>query len=121
MKTLKPIISITAPSIMDARWIKPVANGFALYALINGKWASVQVMDDKGTEDTKDDTIIDLIGSVKDKGNANTINGAKAYTKDAVASIVGKPSDASSDMTIYGLRAYVDSKMSVQSKETKEK
>ena len=101
-------ISKDAPNVRGgAAWLKPVDGGFALYVLENG-WKPLRLVDDKGTLDEKDDITQDLIGSVQDKRTANTINGAKAYAKDAAEAVVGKASDKSSAKTIYGLKAYID-------------
>ena len=61
-----------------------------------------------------DDLAGKLIGSVQDKKTANTINGAKAYTKEMKAAIVGTASDTASDLTLHGLKAYIDTKTKKQ-------
>lgn len=38
MKKLTPIISLDAPSIKNALWIKPVGDKFALLVMNNGAW-----------------------------------------------------------------------------------
>lgn len=85
MKILKCGLSATAPNNVDL-WAKPVDGGFTLY-IKNGTWKPLKLVEDQNTEDTSDDIIQDLIGSVKDKKSANTINGAKAYAKDAANTI----------------------------------
>ena len=104
--------SNNAPNQRNVVWAKPVDGGFTLYLLDGGTWKPLKLVNDKNTEDEKDDTVQDLIGSVQDKESANTINGAKAFAKDATQKIVGTKSDDASDMTLYGLKAYVDKKVS---------
>lgn len=108
MVKLTPIISDTAPSQKNVLWIKPVSGGFTLYIKDSGRWLAMKQMDDQGTSQLVDDTVQNLVGSVQDTKTANTINGAKAYAKDAADAVVGTSSDTSSDMTLNGLKAYVD-------------
>lgn len=54
----------------------------------------------------------DLVGSIQDDKNANTIYGAKAYAKDQADTLMGTEYDTSADMTLYGLKAYIDEKTS---------
>lgn len=110
------IFSNNAPNQRNVVWAKPVDGGFALYLLDGGMWKPLKLVDDKGTEDEKDDTVQNLIGSVQDKKSANTINGAKAFAKDATQKIIGTKSDEASDLTLYGLRAYIDKKASSSKK-----
>ena len=106
------VFSNNAPNQRNVVWAKLVDGGFALYLLDGGMWKPLKLVDDKGTEDEKDDTVQNLIGSVQDKKSANTINGAKAFAKDATQKIIGTKSDEASDLTLYGLRAYIDKKAS---------
>lgn len=110
MKKIDLYISNNAPSVKEgAAWLKPVEGGFVLYVL-NGGWKPLKLVDDKNTQSEGDDTVQNLIGSVRDAKTANTINGAKAYAKDAADAVLGTASDTSADMTLYGLKAYIDSK-----------
>lgn len=110
MKKIDLYISNNAPSVKKgAAWLKPVEGGVVLYVL-NGGWKPLKLVDDKNTQSEGDDTVQNLIGSVQDAKTANTINGAKAYAKDAADAVLGTASDTSADMTLYGLKAYIDSK-----------
>ena len=55
MKFLNVVLSNEAPNVRDAMWLKPVENGFTLYALYNGVWNPVKLVDDQGTADISDD------------------------------------------------------------------
>lgn len=105
-------ISRNAPKSNNL-WLKPIDGGFALYACYNGKWQAMKLSDT--SEDTSpalpDEVKTELIGSVKDKKTANTINGAKAYAEDAFKKVVGTKSDDASDLTLYGLKAYIETKL----------
>ena len=108
MKKIDLYISRNAPLVHNgAAWLKPVEGGFALYILDNG-WKPLVLVNDNNTPSEGDDTVQDLIGSIEDTKTANTINGAKAYAKDAADAVVGTASDTSADMTLNGLKAYVD-------------
>lgn len=110
MKKIDLYISNNAPSVKEGvAWLKPVEGGFVLYVL-NGGWKPLKLVDDKNTQSETDDTVQNLIGSVQDAKTANTINGAKAYAKDAADAVLGTASDTSDEMTLYGLKAYIDSK-----------
>lgn len=111
MKELKAIISKDAPRGRDIIWLKPLSDGFAVYALFGGKWQPLKLVDDNGAAGIADDTTQNLIGSVQDESSANTINGAKAYAKDVADAVVGTDADESTDMTLYGLKAYVDAQI----------
>ena len=93
MKYLKVVCSNTAPNVRDALWLKPTDGGFTLYAL-NGGWKPVKM--EEGDDEPKAEYEVAgaaeavktaVIGSVKDKKTANTINGAKAYAKDAADAV----------------------------------
>ena len=58
MKKITPILSIQATNVRDALWLKPVENGFVLYALYNGKWKPLRLVDDKDTPSEEDDTVL---------------------------------------------------------------
>ena len=60
MKLLKVALSNDAPSVRDALWLKPVSGGFTLYALFNSKWNPLKMVDDNGTVQTGDDSVIDV-------------------------------------------------------------
>lgn len=108
MKKIDLYISSSAPIVnKGAAWLKPVDGGFALYILDNG-WKPLVLVNDNNTPSEGDDTVQDLIGSVQDEKTANTINGAKAYAKDAADAVVGTSSDTSADLTLNGLKAYID-------------
>ena len=119
MVILKVVVSKEAPNVKNALWLKPVSGGFGLYALFNGRWQPFKLMDDNGTISEGDDTIAEttaaakeeLIGSVQDAKTANTINGAKAYAKDAADAVIGTSSDTSTDLTLNGLKAYIDAQI----------
>ena len=108
MKKLTTILSNTAPNVRDALWLKPVSGGFTLYALFNGCWQPLKLVDDNSTPSDGDDTVQDLIGSTEDAKTADTINGAKAFAQDQAEALKGTSSDESTDMTLYGLKAYID-------------
>ena len=110
MKKLVPVISKEAPAQRDALWLKPVPGGFMAYALDGGVWGSLKT-DSEQPSHADDGDVQKLIGSVKDKKGANTINGAKAFAVDAVAGVVGKKSDDSSALTLHGLKAYIDEQL----------
>ena len=114
MTSVKTFISATKPQVLFGLWLKPVEDGFAAYIINAGSVKPLKVVDDKNTENTKDDEVVDLIGSVQDSKSANTINGAKAYAKEVKKDIVGKASDAPSDLTLHGLKNYIDSKLPKQ-------
>lgn len=97
MLKLDLYISKEAPSARNAAWLKPVSGGFALYALFNGKWQSLKLVDDNGTVKPGDDTPIDTL-AFEQAGAAEAVQEA----------ITGTATDTSSDMTLYGLKAYVD-------------
>lgn len=110
MQILKPVFSENPPSVRDALWIKPVQDGFEAYILNGGKWVPQKIGNEVpalNTEGLK----AEIVGSVKDKKSANTINGAKKYAEDVMEAVVGKASDTSADMTLHGLKAYVDEQM----------
>ena len=91
----------------DALWIKPVQDGFEAYILNGGKWVSQKIGNEVpalNTEGLK----AEIVGSVKDKKSANTINGAKKYAEDVKDTVVGRAGDTATDLTLYGLKAYVD-------------
>lgn len=91
-------ISKEAPNVRGAAaWLKPVSGGFAMYALFNGKWQPLKLVDDNGTVKPGDDTTIDT-SAFEEAGAADAVK----------AEVVGTSSDASTDMTLYGLKAYVD-------------
>ena len=108
MQILKPVLSENPPMVKDALWIKPVQGGFEAYVLIGGSWVSQKA--GAAAIDTTD-LKSEIIGSVKDKKSANTINGAKKYAEDVKEAVVGKASDTSTDMTLHGLKSYVDEQM----------
>jgi hypothetical protein len=114
MTSVKTFISTTKPQVLFGLWLKPVDDGFAAYIINSGTVKPLKVVDDKNTEDTKDDEVINLVGSVKDSKSANTINGAKAYAKEIKNNLIGKASDTPSDLTLYGLKNYIDSKLPKQ-------
>ena len=114
MTSVKTFISTTKPQVLFGLWLKPVEDGFAAYIINAGTVKPLKVVDDKNTEDTKDDEVVDLIGSVKDSKSANTINGAKAYAKEIKNNLIGKASDTPSDLTLHGLKNYIDSKLPKQ-------
>ncbi len=57
MQFLKSVISLQAPAVRDALWIKPVDGGFVLYVLSGGKWKPLKLVDDNATPATKDDKV----------------------------------------------------------------
>lgn len=111
MKKVDLYIGSSAPSVnKGAAWLKPVGGGFALY-ILDGGWKPLVLVNDNNTPSEGDDTIQDLIGSTDDAKTANTINGAKAYARDAANAVVGTDSDTPDDMTLKGLKAYVDAQI----------
>ena len=59
-KYLQTAVSDFEPQNPNILWLKPVKGGFVLYWNQNGCWEPMQVMNDKGTATTEDDTVIDL-------------------------------------------------------------
>lgn len=55
MKILKLAVSNTAPNVRDCAWLKPVGDGFMLYALEGGTWKPLKVANDGGTPAIADD------------------------------------------------------------------
>ena len=55
----KIAFSPTEPPLTNVLWAKPTKNGFVFY-LFDGKWRPMEVVSDKGTPTTGDDTVIDL-------------------------------------------------------------
>ena len=86
MKLLKVALSKEAPNMRDVLWLKPVTGGVALYALFDGKWNPVKLMNDNGT-----------VAEYDEYG--------------AAAAVLGTDTDSSTDMTLYGLKAYIDSEI----------
>ena len=121
MISVKTIISETKPNVLYGLWLKPMDGGFAAYIIESGAIKSLKLVDDKNTEDTEDDKVIDYIGSIQDSKSANTINGAKAYAKEVKKVLLGKSSDTESDLTLHGLKKYIDSKLSNQDGKRKSK
>ena len=111
MKKLSVYLSKDAPNIKDVLWLKPVEGGVSLKVLFNGKWNGLKVINDTEATDNVEESIQSLIGSVQDGKEANTINGAKAYAKDATDAVVGTSDDTSEDLTLNGLKAYIDEKI----------
>ena len=105
------VISQDAPNLKNALWLKPVEGGFAFYALFNGQWQPLKLVDDGGTASTIDDVVQDLVGKNTDEKNDDTIWGAKVYAKDQADTLLGTDQDEATDMTLYGLKAYIDSKV----------
>ena len=113
MKKLQAVLSKEAPTMKDALWIKPVDGGVSIKVLVGNKWCSLKVEDDPVEEAFEKEGAAaamktEIIGSVKDKKSANTINGAKAYADNKANTIIGSKSDEASDLTLYGLKAYID-------------
>lgn len=111
MITIKTFISKEKPTAVYGLWLKPVEKGFTIYLIENGITKSLKLVDDQNTEDTKDDEVKDLIGSVQDAKTANTINGAKAYAKDVQKEIIGSPKDDASELTLHGLKNLIEEKI----------
>ena len=101
MKILKTVISKDAPSMRDVLWLKPVDGGFTAYTLCGCAWVPFKVEEDKGDANDSNDILQSLIGSVKDKKSANTINGAKTYA----------------DAAVKNLKAYIDERLAAIEKE----
>ena len=57
MLRLNVIISREAPSVRNSLWLKPVDGGFTLYALFNGKWQTMKLVDDAETPKVSDDAV----------------------------------------------------------------
>lgn len=120
VRVKKTYFSDVKPRDPNCVWLKPVSGGFAAYVIDGGNERPLKVVDDNGTTKEGDDTIAkttaatktELIGSIQDAKTANTINGAKAYAKDAADAaadaVVGTSSDTSADLTLNGLKAYID-------------
>jgi hypothetical protein len=92
MKKLQPVLSKEAPSLRDALWVKPVDEGINIYALVGNKWQPLVTgtpVDADSYEQAGAAATVktELIGSVRDKKSANTINGAKAYAKDTAEAV----------------------------------
>jgi hypothetical protein len=108
MKKIDLYISNTAPNVRGAAaWLKPTKGGCEL-VIIDGGEKPLVVSNNKQDTNIIDSVKNDMIGSVKDKKSANTINGAKAYANDVKKAVVGTPSDTSSDLTLNGLKAYIN-------------
>ena len=60
MKTLRKIVyDKYEPTDTEVLWIKPVEGGITFY-LFDGNWKAQQLVNDKGTAATNDDTVIDV-------------------------------------------------------------
>lgn len=103
---LQGIVSPIAPKGKCDLWLKPVEGGVELYVMYGCKWQPLKVVNAEASKSA------DVIGSVQDKAAANTINGAKAYAKEAVDAVVGAKGDTAKDMTLYGLKKYIDKQIS---------
>lgn len=110
MVIVKTFISKEKPAMANGLWLKPVDGGFVAYLLSGSSVKPLKLVDEDNAQPAKEDKPIDLIGSVRDKKSANTINGAKAYAKDIRNEIVGSASDDSSELTLNGLKALIEEK-----------
>ena len=61
MKYLNIVLSNDTPNAKNVMWMKPVDGGFTLYALYNGVWNPVKLVDDQGTAEISDDKKKDII------------------------------------------------------------
>ena len=89
MQKLDLYISSEAPHVRNAAWLKPVGTGFVLNVLFNGEWRTLIPSNGEGTKVNLEEISTQLIGSVQDGKNANTINGAKAFAKAVEKSVKG--------------------------------
>lgn len=103
MISVKTFISTIKPAVADCLWVKPTSNGFELILIEAGQEKQLKIANAKSENNEKN-----LIGSVQDEKNANTINGAKAYAKDLKNALVGNPGDTAVDLTLYGLRTLIE-------------
>lgn len=102
----KIAVSTEAPNGRDSLWLKPVEEGFALYALINGKWKSVVLIDDNETAKVSDDKVKSTV-KVADFSNM-TAKQCKALnvgdqiikTTDGVKELYTVNSKSGTDMTL---------------------
>ena len=115
MITLKTYLSPVQPAVQNGLWLKPVANGYALYIIGNGAVEPVNIASDNNTApDTKEITKSvksELVGKVQDSTSKNTIYGAKNYAKSQIEALKGTTSDTSTDLTLHGLKAYINKKI----------
>ncbi len=108
MVIVKTFISKDKPSMTSGLWLKPVDGGFVAYLLSGSSVKPLKIIDEDNTQEEEENKPVDLIGSVRDKKSANTINGAKAYAKDIKNAIIGKPEDDPSELTLNGLNALIE-------------
>lgn len=108
MVIVKTFISKEKPAVANGLWLKPVDGGFVVYLLSGSSVKPLKLVNGDSAQPAKEDKPIDLIGSVRDKKSANTINGAKAYAKDIKNAIIGKPEDDPSELTLNGLKALIE-------------
>lgn len=108
MIIVKTFISKDKPAVANGLWLKPVDGGFVAYLLSGSSVKPLKIIDEDNTQEEEENKPADLIGSVRDKKSANTINGAKAYAKDIKNAIIGKPEDDSSELTLNGLKALIE-------------
>ena len=108
MVIVKTFISKDKPAVANGLWLKPVDGGFVAYLLSGSSVKPLKIIAEDNTQEEEENKPVDLVGSVRDKKSANTINGAKAYAKDIKNAIIGKPEDDSSELTLNGLKALIE-------------
>lgn len=114
MVSIKTFISVNKPAVQSGLWLKPIEGGFSAYLIEGSTTMPLKIVE--GGNSNSDDVAKILIGSVKDKKSANTINGAKAYANDVRKTVVGSSSDTSADMTLNGLKTYINEKLGISGK-----
>ena len=72
MKQYKIAFSSTPPIAGDVLWAMPVTNGFTLKARVGGQWKPIKLLEDNGTIDEDDDTVMTIVEKVKVNGTELT-------------------------------------------------
>ena len=93
MRFYKLAIGKDAPAVRDCVWLRPVDGGVTLNVLNNGKWQSIQVVDDKGTDTINDDAIVNVANKADKVKNSTNGNLAGLNSKGNLTDSGKKPSD----------------------------
>lgn len=56
----KIVLSREQPQSTNVMWAKPSSEGVVFYLFNNGRWQTAQVVDNRGTSTTEDDTVINV-------------------------------------------------------------